>query len=307
MKVIQPLRVTDAILADSNVPEDDHPAWHVSTAYNVGDRVILVSTHSVYEAVQPTTGDDPALAVNLFSEANPAGAWLRVGATNRWKAFDQRLNDQVMQEGGITYTFAIPQFSDGISFFNLMALRVSIIVRDPSDTIVFEQTAEIVDTSAIVDWFTFFTWEPSFQTEALFIGLPAYASHTIEIVIDNGDATAAVGQIVFGRVGNLGTTMAGTEIGIRDFSTKERDAFGNAELLQRAFAQRVTFKFHMPTSDERRVQRIVAGLRAVPAVYFASTTTLDRGTLIYGFYPDFSIPLASAGVSYATLEIEGLI
>lgn len=306
MRVIQPVKVTDAILADSNVPEDDHAEWSVSTAYGVGDRVIVISTHSVYEAVTATTGDDPSNPANVFSEANPSGAWVRVGATNRWKAFDERLNDQVTQAETITYTLAIPQFSDGISFFNLAALSVDIVVRDASNDVVFEYTSAVVDTDDITDWFTFFTWEPSFQTEALVLGLPAFASHSIEIVIDNGDAMAAVGQIVFGRVGVLGTTMAGTEIGIQDFSTKERDTFGNVMLVQRAFAQKVTFKFHMPTGDERRVQRIVADLRATPTVYFSSETGLDRGTLIYGFYPDFSIPLNSAGISFATLEIEGL-
>jgi|GEM_PF-1765456 len=493
MKVIRPLAIDDATLTASNVPETDHAAWDGATSYTVGQRVILVSTHSVYEAVAISTDRTPGLPANIFSDQNPGGVWLRVGATNRWKAFDQRLNDPVTQSGTIAYTLTGSQLSDGLAFFNLAALIIDLRVTDPTmplrnlttfseqfnngvwikqnssasanaatapdgtitaeklventansthhivrtlayvsgqaftfsvyvkavernrvnlqipgpafgsyislsydlltgsifgttppptvkpimealpngwyrigwtatatatvsagtlivrmfqnpniltytgddtsgvlvwgaqleagelsryqrtgdtgdfskDT--FSERREIVDTSSIVDWFTFFTWDAEFQTEAVFAGFPGYGGHAVDITIDNGASTAAVGQIVLGRLGNLGTTIQGTEIGIQDFSTKERDTFGNVILVQRAFAQKVSFKFAMPVQDERRVQRIVSELRGIPAVYFASMSTLDRGTLIYGFYPDFSIPLSSAGVSFATLDIEGLI
>jgi len=308
MKVVQPITINDSTLTASNLPEADHAEWNSATDYAVGQRVMMVSTHSVYEAVAISTDRTPGLPANIFSDQNTGGVWLRVGATNRWKAFDQRITDQVTNSETISYTLVTPKLSDGLALFNLKAVSVEVVVRDLSNSIVYEETQDIVDSSSIIDWFTFFTWDGEFQTEALFTGFPAYAGHTVQITISNGPgAVAAVGQVVLGRLRDLGETLGGTEIGIRDFSTKGRDTFGNVTLVQRAFAQTVNFQFSMPVKDERRVQRIVSELRGIPAVYFASLETLDRGTLIYGFYPDFSIPLSSAGVSFATLEIEGLI
>jgi hypothetical protein len=308
MRVIEPLAITDAILTASNVTEDDHAAWNIATAYSIGNRVIKVATHSVYEAVASTTGADPDLPANQFdADTNPTGVWLRVGATNRWKAFDRRISDPVSRAGSITYTLTAPRIIDAVAFFGLAAEAVTVTVKDTEGGTVTTETRAIVDTSEIIDWFTYFTWDPMFQTEALFTGLPVYAGYDIEITISAPDGTAQVGQIVPGRARNLGTTTAGTEIGIRDFSRKDRDSFGNAVLIERAFAQTVSFQFAMPTGDERRVQRILSRLRATPAVYYSDAADLARATLVYGFFPDFLAPLASAGVTFATLEVEGLI
>jgi hypothetical protein len=308
MRVIEPLTITDAILGASNIAEDDYAAWSIATAYSIGNRVIKVATHSVYEAVASTTGADPDLPANQFdADTNPTGVWLRVGATNRWKAFDQRISDPASRSASITYTFTAPRIIDALAFFGLAATAITVTVKDTEGGTVTTETRAIVDTSEIIDWFTYFTWDPVYETEALFTGLPVYAGYDIEITISAPDGTAQVAQIVLGRVRRLGTTMPGTEIGIRDFSRKDRDTFGNAVIVERAFAQRATFQFHLPVGDERRVQRILSNLRATPAVYFSSTTSLSRGLLIYGFYPEFAIPLSAAGISYSTLEIEGLI
>ena len=307
MNVIEPLVVTDAVLTASNIAETDHPQWNVSTAYSIGQRVILVSTHSVYEAVVANTGQDPADPANIFNaDTNPAGEWLRVGATNRWKAFDGVLSDPATRAESITYSLTTPRFTDSIAFLNVQAETVRVVVRDVADQTLFVEERVIADTSMIVDWFTYFTWDIDFDTEVLFTGLPAYAGHVINITITAPSGVAQVGQIALGRNRQLGDTMGGTEIGIRDFSRKDRDDFGNAILIVRGFIRTVNFNFVIPVGDERRVQRILSGLRAVPSVYYANTKTINRGTLVYGFFPDFNAPLSSAGVSFASLEVESL-
>lgn len=51
MKLIRPTALTDAMLTSSTAPENDYAAWATSTAYAVGARVILTSTHRKYEAL----------------------------------------------------------------------------------------------------------------------------------------------------------------------------------------------------------------------------------------------------------------
>jgi hypothetical protein len=305
MNVIEPLTVTDTVFTASNVPEDDYAAWNSGTSYTIGQQVILVSTHSVYEAVATSTNKNPP--DNIFdATTNPSGQWLRVGATNRWKAFDGKVGDQTSRADTITYTLTTPRLSDSIAFFGIVAESIRVVVKDTGSVVVYDVTKDIVDTSIIVDWFTYFTWESFYDTETLFLGVPAYASHTVEITISAPSTTAKIGQIVWGRNRKLGETISGTEIGIRDFSRKDRDDFGNAILIKRGFIRTVNFNFVMPVQDERRVQRVLSTLLAVPSVYYATSNTIDRGTLVYGFFPDFSAPLSSAGVTFASLEVESL-
>jgi hypothetical protein len=96
MDIIRPVVVTDAVLDSSNVPENDYAEWDVATAYTVGNRVILLSTHRIYEAVGSSTGVNPA--------TDDGTNWLNIGATNRWKAFDQKISDPVTQLESISYT-----------------------------------------------------------------------------------------------------------------------------------------------------------------------------------------------------------
>lgn len=80
MNIIEPVRITPAMLISSNVPEDDHPDWDAGTTYGNGDRVIR--SHRIFESVQGgNTGHNPA--------ADDVGEWwVEVSATNRWRAFD---------------------------------------------------------------------------------------------------------------------------------------------------------------------------------------------------------------------------
>ena len=45
MKLIRPTALTDAMLTSSTAPENDYAVWASGTAYAVGSRVILTSTH----------------------------------------------------------------------------------------------------------------------------------------------------------------------------------------------------------------------------------------------------------------------
>ena len=104
---------------------------------------------------------------------------------------------------------------------------------------------------------------------------------------------------------NLGRTVYGTTVGIEDYSRKERDAFGNAIIIERAFAQKADYEVEITTQDTRRVQRFLSNYRATPVVWIGNQDT-SYGLIVYGFYTQFSINLATPSISYTTLEVEGL-
>lgn len=295
MKVIVPIAMTDAQLVSSNVTEDDHAEWAAGTTYASGARVIVIAAvHRIYESVQgANTGNDPVTDDGTW--------WVEISATNRWKVFDAKIADQTHRSGGVEYVIEPATLARAVALFSVEGSEIRVQVRDLSAALIYDETRPMVDDSDIIDWLTFFTTEPAFQTEAVFDDVPAYAGHEVTIT-----GPVKVGEIVLGDAVRLGSTLVGSSVGLQDFSLKERDEFGNAIITERAFADEVDFVFSLPVRDVRRIKRVLTALRARPAVYFAGADLIDFGATTYGFYRDFEIPLESAGVARARLEIEGL-
>ena len=300
MNLLELITITDTEFTASNVTEDDHDEWDAGDTYVKGERVIVTgTTHKVYESIGATpAGNDPTDEASAF--------WLEVGATNRWKAFDQSLADQTTRAGAITYSLTMSSMATGIAFFNLNAGRIRVRVSDTEDTEIYDQSLDLNDTTEVIDWFSFFFGGVEYDTEALFVGVPLYTGFQVDITIDADSGDAQVGQIVIGPVQNLGTTISGTEIGFEDFSIKDRDDFGRAVIVERPFIDETDFRFVYPTDDARRVKRVLTRNRARPGVYFPDADGVRFGATVFGLLQDFSAPLESGGTSVATVEVEGL-
>jgi hypothetical protein len=301
MQAIEPLTITDSIFTSSTIPENDYSAWAAGTTYSLGNRVIVVSVHKVYEsAINSNTGNNPV--------TDDGTKWIEVGATNRWKAFDQKISDPATRADSIQYVLTTTNnIVNSLAFFGLKADTVQIIVVETaSSTTVYNETFELLDTTNVVDWYTYF-FEPATDKdqELLVVNLPSYAAAQITInIVDTGN-TVEVGQIVLGKLTPIGRTGYGTTIGIEDYSRKERDTFGNAIIVERAFAQKADFQVEISTQDARRVQRFLSNYRATPIVWIGNQDP-SYGLIVYGFYTQFSINLSTPSISYATLEVEGL-
>lgn len=301
MQAIEPLTITDSIFTSSTIPENDYSAWAAGTTYSLGNRVIVVSVHKVYEsAINSNTGNNPV--------TDDGTKWIEVGATNRWKAFDQKISDPATRADSIQYVLTTTNsIVNSLAFFGLKADTVQIIVVETaSSTTVYNETFELLDTTNVVDWYTYF-FEPATDKdqELLVVNLPSYSAAQITInIVDTGN-TVEVGQIVLGKLTPIGRTGYGTTIGIEDYSRKERDTFGNAIIVERAFAQKADFQVEISTQDARRVQRFLSNYRATPIVWIGNQDP-SYGLIVYGFYTQFSINLSTPSISYATLEVEGL-
>ena len=301
MKLIRPVTLTDSVLTSSNVPETDFSEWDSGTTYAVGDKVISTTTHRIYEALLGSTGVDPT-----GSATDPA-TWLDLGATNRWKAFDQKISDKVSNLNTIEYELTSQSVVDGLVLFNLAATDVNVTVTDSSGAEVYNETVTLTDSSAIVDWYTYFFEPPEeLVTELQFLDLPPYFGSTISITITNVTGTnAEVGQIVFGSLKSLGATNYGTSVTIEDYSRKETDAFGNFIVVERNFAQLADFDIQFDTIRTRDIQKTLASYRSTPIVYIGADDP-EYATTIYGFYRRFDLTLQGPSLSFGAIEVEGL-
>lgn len=300
MQIIKPVTVTDSILVSSNITEDDYAQWASGTTYSIGNKVIVLSTHKIYESLTNSNlGNDPT--------TDDGTNWLDIGATNRWRAFDQKIGDPVTNLNTIEYTLSDPNSNvTSIALFGLEGISANVTVTDDTEGEVYNETVSLIDNRNIVDWYTYFFEEQVQREQALFLNIPPYLASDVDVTVTaaTGD-TAELGQLVLGFLSGIGATAYGTAISIEDFSRKETDAFGNFVVVERAFAQLADFDVEFETANARKIQRTLAELRATPVVYIGSEDTA-YGTTIYGFYRRFDLTLEGPSLSFGAIEVEGL-
>lgn len=297
LKIVRPITVTDAMLVSSDVPETDHAAWNSGTSYALGDRVILTSTHKVYESLQASnTNNDPATSPTW---------WIEVSPTNRWKVFDTSNSTQTAQATSMTYTLApgvaISSFA-ALNLTNATSLRVRLI--DGTFGTVYDKTTDLSALPPAPEWWQWFFGVRTAPTLSVATDLPAYPD--AQLVIDlEGGANLAVGVFLFGQVRQIGLGIeAGARVGITDYSRKETNDFGDTVLVQRAFSKRASFDMTLERDTVDTATNYLTTLRAVPCLWIGSADY--ESTVIYGYYKNFEVAISYPTFSDCSLEIEGL-
>lgn len=295
MRIIRPVDVTPAILASSNVPEDDYPPW-TAGAYSQGTRRIL--NHRVYEVLSESTTDTPAAGV-----AKSPPTWLDVGATNRWRMFDEKVSSLTEQAGSIAVELQPGAVINSVALFNLKGRSATVTLTDPVDGIVYQRTVTLVD-AGVTNWYDWFFAPIARQSDFVLLDLPAYGTAKLSVTVDNAGETAAVGHLVMGRQTEIGVAVYGTGVGITDYSRKSTDEFGNTIVVQRNYSKRAEFDVAIDTGQVGIVQRLLASIRTLPVVWIGEESY--EATVLFGYYRDFSISISGPSVSDATITVEGL-
>jgi hypothetical protein len=298
MKVVVPMAISDSTLISTNVPENLYPIWDSGYVYGKGQRVHVIgpNTHQVYESLtEGNTGHTPA--------STPAH-WAYVSPTNPWKMLDRSVTSQTEHPNKIQTEIRTRGRALAIAVLNASAKSVKIEMLDAVDGVVHNQTYSMVSSSGVDDWYDYF-FEPVVRLQDLLItDLPSYSSPVLRVTLDGEDEVVKCGALVVGPISDFGHTQYGVEVGIRDFSRKEQDDFGNYTIIERAFSKRAKYPLLLPKSKVDGAHQMLASLRATPVVYIG--TEEYSSTAVYGFYVDFNIEIAYQEYSVCTVEVEGL-
>lgn len=297
MKIIRPTTITDAMLVSSTVAENDHPAWDSATVYAIGDRVIVAAEHKIYEALTSNTNKPPA--------TSPSD-WLDLGATNRWRMFDEKVGTLTSATTSMSVTLK-PGVANALALINVNAATVQVTMTDPSAGVVFDRTYKLYAPYGVTDWYQYFFDEVRRKNTLVVSGMPSYRNAEIAVTLSGTTgSTIELGALVVGKERVYADAAnAGASVGIQDFSRKERDAFGNFQIVERSFAKRARWSLVLRNVDVDDFQLRLAELRARPAVYVGSGR-LDAA-VIYGFYRDFDVVIAYPNHSECSIELEGLV
>lgn len=171
--------------------------------------------------------------------------------------------------------------------------------------VVFDNTKSMVSDSGIIDWYAYF-FEPIVRiTDYVELDMPPLANANINVQLAATDETVLCGTCVIGQQLNLGYTQYGVSVGIKDYSIKQQDAFGNYSILERAYSKRANMRVFVDNARVDYLQNTLASFRATPIVWVGAETF--GSTQLYGFYRDFSVDIAYPTISICNIEIEGLI
>jgi hypothetical protein len=297
LTIVRPLAVTDAMLVSSTVPETDHAAWNSGTTYALGDRVILTSTHKIYESLQGSN-----------TNRNPATEplwWVEVSPTNRWKLFDTSNSTQTAQATSISYTLAPGNAINSFAALNLTgASSIRVRLVDGTYGTVYDKTTDLSSQIAAPEWWQWFFGQRVQPTLSVATDLPSYPS--AQLIVDlAGNSALAVGVFLFGQSRSIGLGIeAGARVGITDYSRKETNDFGDTVLVQRAFNKRASFDMTISKSEVDSTMSLLSSIRAVPCLWIGSNQY--ESTVLYGYYKNFDITISYPTFSDCSLELEGL-
>lgn len=299
MIIIKPVTVTASNLTTTNVAENDYPAWTAGT-YTLGTRRIY--DHKIYEVVATSTTDRPDVGA---AAANPT--WLFVSATNRFKMFDISVGSGTTNSGTIDVKITPATVCNSVVLFEVDGSSAQLIVRNSGGTIVYNSTISLADFSGINSFYNYF-FAPITETgasEVAFLNIPNYSGASFQLIVDAGAGAASCGEMIIGQQTALAVTNFGTSVGIKDYSVKNIDDFGNVSIVQRAYSKRADYDVTVETVDVSAFTRFLASVRTTPVVYIGDENRSE--TIVLGYYRDFSIVLSGPSISECSLSVEGLI
>lgn len=300
----------EGIMYSSVDPVDyGEDVWESGTTYDEGDIVtVLGTTQRRYESLTDyNTGNSPP---------DSPTEWLDLGATNRWRMFDGGTSTLTSDSDEIYIRLQPSGFVNGLGMFNVDASSIRVIVRK-NGAVVYDQQADFILEGGESNWWSWFFGSVQGVVDAprdhVVLGIPGFFEPTIDVIFTRPGGTVRVGLLVAGRQERLGVGIYGTSIGIRDFSTKEVDTFGNFTVVQRRFAKRAEIEAYIETARVAVVQQALASVRATPTVYIGSERAclfcpdqIHTELILYGYYSDFEILLVDEVNSSGLIELEGL-
>lgn len=296
MRIVKSIVTTDAILTSSNLV-DEHPAWVSGASYSATTRVVYQK--KIYECVITHSGQTTTPDLDLTR-------WSYISYANTYRMFDNVISSQSSRTGNITFTLTPSQVVDSIVFLNVNAASVKVTMNDPVVGVVYDQTQLLSGYYSITDYYSyFFAPVGEKRTSALFLDMPSYPTATITVVIDSGSSLAECGEVIYGQQKVVGRTNYGTSVGIKSYSKKETDEFGNVTVIKRKNSKFAEYDIDIDNYMLADVQRFFSEIDSVPAVFVGNPDMEEL--VVFGFYSDFKATISFPTVSKCTLRVEGLV
>ena len=272
------------------------------TAYDSGTGAMTVSVYSV-------TGSGTLTGWTIRSE-DEIGFWEEVGATNQHKMIDEYVNTKTENTTSIHVRFPVEQV-DFITLFGLDAQTVTLSLwSDEMASLLWTQEYDLIYGSAgvvnITTWYEYFFGVLAPKSElAVALGALTY-SGVLEVEIEGEEGSVVTcGNVVCGRLFDIGETQFGMKVGILDFSEYNTDDDGRTKVIPGYWSKKMEATLYLPNSYVDSVYRRLSGLGGKPTAWIGDEEY--ESSIVYGTFRDFGVTVEGPSHSFCDLEVEGLI
>ena len=297
MQVIKPVIFQESHLISTTAVET-YPTYAAGTTYALN--VFVIYNNKVYQSLQ---------ASNVGHQPDTSPTWWQyISFGNKLSMFDAEVNTLTTATTSLVTVVQPLSIINSLAYLELQGTQLRVEITDGvGGPTTYDRTVSL-DGTIILDWYMYFFEPSNTMTEVIFTDVPPYVNSRITTTLTAATGnTVALGSMVYGTVYKLGGTQYGVSSGIRDYSIKQTDDFGNTAFLQRAFSRRMEASIFMDNKTIAFNQRLLTSLRAVPAVWIGSESQDYSSLTVFGYYRDFNIDISYPTSSLCRIEIEGLI
>ena len=285
MKILVPIELTEYT---TNIPENDYPTYSATTTYALEARVIA-DNHNIYESL---AGSNVGKTPNDNKDK-----WALVGKTNAYKAIDNKVSTQTINNGNITFEFPTLK-STALAFLNTQCTSITVEVLNGTEVIHSE--TQCGRTRKTAGWYSFFFGDFEYKTFFLFEHL-LNPNGTYRVTITGTECK--VGVMARGRILDLGATTWNASKGFVDYSKYDIDQWGETYLKEGNFRYYARGEVAIETSKLSTILDIFASRRGKLSLYMMT----DKYDLnIYGYIKEPELIWQNPVKSIYTLDIQGV-
>jgi len=310
MITTNPIDVAMSMITSSSVsyPDTGETLWSSGTSYASG-ATVSYQISGVYHRFESKQGSN----LNHIPVAYPADAtnawWIDLGYVNRIAAFQLERNTQTIATSPYTVRINPSDRVGVVGLGNLETDSVTINIYNQASEIVYTRTKSVLARS-VYDWYSW-TYAPFQQLKSvLFTGLPLSSTYSTELVFTKSSGSVKVGAIVMGMPLDIGRAlMGGAGVRMINFSTFERDEFGESKVTIRRNIPEVNYQLMIEKPRLNGVLRMLNDLNGVVTMW-AGIENDEHGyfenTFVIGMYKDFGNTIEQPNFVNADIKIEAI-
>lgn len=315
MKVIPPITLNSTNITSDAPTALDPPEWSNAAAYVKGDRVKVTTGTPSLEKIYECIIDDPTSAFSPeIDVTRSVPKWVEIGPTNKYAMFDLLRGTKTIAGtkpgNDITITITPGQSVNSLACLGMdgvLEVYISAARVGTPGTIIYTNYFYL-NLRFTNSWYTYFYGVFREKTACILFDLPSQYSDLVITVTFKGMNYFEVGACVVGTFKDIGNVQTGASVDVLNFSTVDRDTYGNILLVPRRNVPKTVQTLYFDKSRLKEIIDTKNTLDAVPAVWSGlgdeTQSPFFEALLILGFYRSFDFDISNPVGVYVDLELE---
>ena len=230
--------------------------------------------------------------------------WGRADSTNKWRMFDASVSSQSSKADSMVVEVRPSGRYNALYFGNINFASVQVVIKDSTGTTQYDETHSGVDDNWDVSFYSWYFEPIQRKTDIYITDLPNLNTPRITATFTDTNGTVLVGVMlpVFERY--AGATQYGMTAGIRDYSVKTVDSYGNSQLEERSYSRRCQLTLLADNTDIDSIMAMFAAYRSTAVLYVGSDDYVM--SYIFGWFNDANIEISYPTKSLISCDLESL-